>query len=283
MSQVHILGNPEQVYKKRIAIYCRVSTDRATQEESIRGQKDHFLKEIPRHSDWLLVDIYYEKGLSGTGKEKRPELQRLLTDCRKGKIDTVLTKSVSRFSRNTRDCLEMTRALTALGVNVIFEKEHLDTASMEGELFLTMLSSMAQEESRSISDNCRWAVRKRFQDGTFKLSRAPYGYRLVEGTPVPEPAEAAVVKRMFQAVIEGTGTTTLARLLNDEEVATKRGGRWHASTIMHILSNEIYIGDLRMQKTCRGPDYKAHVNHGEADQFYIRNHVETVCLLTHNS
>ena len=272
MKQIHVIESVPAIRRKRAAIYCRVSTDREDQTGSIQNQRDHFVRMVESHPNLALCGIYFEQGLSGTGKEKRPELERLLEDCRKGKVQTVLTKSVSRFSRNTAQCLEMTRALTNLGVNVIFEKEKIDTASSEGELFLTLLSSMAQEESRSISSNCRWSVKKRFQAGSFKLSRAPYGYRLEEGIPVPEPAEAAVVAWLFESVIAGVGTTSLAKQMNREGIPAKRGKRWHASTILKMLSNEIYMGDLRMQKTIRGEDYRVMANKGQAEQFYIRDH-----------
>ena len=161
--------------KIRVAAYCRVSTGSDAQLESLEAQKMHYENYIASRADWELAGIYYDEGITGTKKDKRPELLRLINDCKAGKVDFIVTKSISRFSRNTADCLALVRELLAINVPIYFEKENINTGSMESELFLAILSGMAQGESFSISQNNRWAVQKRLEDGTFKLSSTPYG------------------------------------------------------------------------------------------------------------
>ena len=162
--------------KLRVAAYCRVSTDSDAQLESLEAQRAHYEKYILSRDDWEFAGLYYDEGITGTKKEKRPELMRLMADCAARNIDFVITKSISRFSRNTADCLELVRTLQNLGIPIYFEKENINTGAMESELFLAILSSMAEGESSSIAENSKWSVVRRFQNGTFKLSTPPYGY-----------------------------------------------------------------------------------------------------------
>lgn len=166
-----------QKQKLRVAAYCRVSTSNDAQLESLETQKAHYESYITSRDDWQFAGLYFDEGITGTKKDKRPELMRLMQDCAAKKIDFVITKSISRFSRNTTDCLELVRKLQELDVPIYFEKENINTGSMESELFLTILSSMAEGESTSIAENSKWSIKKRFQNGTYKLSYAPYGYR----------------------------------------------------------------------------------------------------------
>ena len=165
-----IEANPIQVKKIRVAAYCRVSTENADQKESLEAQKTYYETWIKRHSDWEFAGVYYDMGISGTHAETRDGLQALLYACRTGSIDYVLTKSISRFSRNTTDCLKLVRELLSLNISVFFEKENIDTGPMDSELILSMLSSMTQDESESISKNVKWTVRKRIEAGAFKFS-----------------------------------------------------------------------------------------------------------------
>ncbi len=267
---------PAQTRKQKVAVYCRVSTDRDTQLISLDNQKSHYERLTAAIGNWELTDYYYEKGISGTKKETRPELQRMLHDCESGRIDLILTKSISRFARNTTDCLELVRRLNALGISIYFEKENLNTGDSDSELILSILASLAEEESHSISENCKWAVQKRFQNGSFKLSRPPYGYELQDGKLTVNQEEAQIVRYIYDCVLKGMGTCLIAADLNARQIPTKRGGRWQPGTIQHIISNEIFMGDLRMQKTWRDSNYKSHINCGEQPQYYIKDHHEAI-------
>ena len=184
-----------------------------------------------------------DEGITGTKKDKRPELMRLIGDCKAGRIDFIVTKSISRFSRNTTDCLELVRKLLDLNIPIFFEKENINTGSMESELFLAILSSMAEGESVSISENSKWSIQKRFENGTFKCSYPPYGYDWDGEQMVINPEQAAVVKEIFASLLSGKGTHAIADDLNRRGVSSKRGGRWTATTIRGMLSNEKYVGD----------------------------------------
>ena len=249
----------------RVAAYCRVST--SEQETSITAQRQHYETLIRSNPDWTLAGIYFEADVSGTSAASRPELQRLLSDCRAGKIDRILTKSISRFARNTTDCLEMLRTLSGLGVNVSFEKEQIHTGTMESELLLTILAALAAEESRSISGNVKWGLRKRFETGTYKQARNPYGYRRVGDAFQIVPEEAAVVRRIYGMVLEGYGMNTIAREL---------GGEWTPAGLRYLVTNPVYVGDRLYQRTYTDEAYKSRKNHGERDRFYEKDHHEPI-------
>jgi len=260
----------------RVAAYCRVSTNNDAQLESLEAQKSHYERYISSRDDWQFAGLYFDEGITGTKKDKRPELMRLMQDCASKKIDFVITKSISRFSRNTTDCLELVRKLQELDIPIYFEKENINTGSMESELFLTILSSMAEGESTSISENSKWSIKKRFQNGTFKLSYAPYGYRWDGRTLRILPEQAEVVKRIFADVLSGKGTDAIAKALNDECVPTKRGGKWTSTSVRGILSNEKYTGDVIFQKTYTDDSFNRHTNKGELDMYYIADHHEAI-------
>ena len=229
-----------------------------------------------------MVDIYYEEGVSGTKKEIRPELKRMLADCRRGKIDLILTKSISRFARNTSDCLEMVRELTGMGVNIYFEKENIHTGSMESEFLLTILASLAEEESHNISGNEKWAIQKRFESGKFHISRAPYGYRLEKKKLVVNEEEAKIVRQIFASVLEGKGTSMIARELNEKGIptgTTKRDGtpgEWTASRIQNMINNISYTGDMIFQKTFHDGERQRMNNYGDRPQYYVEDHHEAI-------
>ena len=226
------------VFKKtRVAAYCRVSTDSDEQELSLETQKNHYESYIKANSEWEYAGIYYDDGVSGTKTAKRDGLLRLMEDCEKGLIDLVITKSISRFSRNTTDCLTLVRKLLNYEVYVIFEKENINTGSMESELMLAILASMAESESRSISENEKWSIKKRFQNGTYVISYPPYGYANVDGEMVIVPEQAEVVKEIFAGCLAGKSTHIIAKELNEKGVPTKRGAKWTGATINGILTN----------------------------------------------
>ena len=268
--------------KLRVAAYCRVSTGSVEQETSIENQRIHYERLISANPGWEMADVYWEAAVSGTKKETRPELQRLLADCEAGKVNLVLSKSISRFARNTSDCLEMIRKLKELGVTVRFEKENIDTSSMESELLLTLFSTFAEEESHSISRNTTWTIRKQFQEGTFKYSIAPYGYRLAGGTFEVDPEEAPIVREIYDRVLAGVGTPTIARELNARGIptGTKKNdgspGEWSAYMLGKMIPNVVYIGDVLMQKTFRDEHFHLYNNYGERPQYYSEGHHEGI-------
>ena len=270
INRIERISSPQR--KTRVAAYCRVSTDRDAQIISLENQKAHYETIISARSDWTCAGIYYDEGISGTSKETRPELLRLINDCMAGRIDLVITKSISRFARNTVDCLELVRLLIAHHVNIFFEKENLGTQESGGELILSILASIAEDESRSISENEKWAIQKRFQKGTFRLSRAPYGYDLTNGEIRINPKEADVVQFIFDSILRGNGTSAIAADLNARNIPTKRKSSWHAGTIQAIIHNVFFVGDLLMQKTWRDSHYRVQLNYGEYDQYYIEDH-----------
>ncbi|MCL2532109.1 MAG: recombinase family protein [Oscillospiraceae bacterium] len=254
----------------RMAAYCRVSSDSADQLYSYAAQVRHYTEYINANPDWTLVDIYADEGITGTESGKRNEFQRLLADCRRGKIDRVLCKSISRFARNTEDCLNAVRLLKSLGVTVFYEHENLDTADMDGEFLLTMQGMVAQEESMSISRNLRWAVRKRMADGTYISSSTPFGYRLLDDQLVIVENEAMVVRQIFEWYLSGLGLMAIIHRLQQEHPEKI----WHRSAVKYILNNEHYIGDALLQKnfTSESLPFRKQCNHGELAQYYVENY-----------
>ena len=261
--------------KLRVAAYARVSTDLDSQETSIENQREHYLHYINGHEDWELAGIYEESGVSGTKAESRPELMKLMKDCRAGEIDLVITKSISRFARNTSECIAMVRELTDIGVTLIFEKENIDTSKMESEFLLTLLAAFAESESQSISTNQKWSIRRRFQSGTYKGGKVPYGYRRDKKGYVIHSKEAEIVKRIFNMLCDGKGTVVIARELNADKVPTwtesyreeEGKGRWRSNSIIAIARNEFYTGDSLYQKTFMDEGYRKRVNTGQLDQY----------------
>ena len=260
----------------RVAAYCRVSTDSDEQLESLDEQKKHYESYIQAHESWNFAGLYYDEGISGTKKEKRSELMRLLSDCEAGRIDYIITKSISRFARNTTDCLEMVRKLLKINVPVYFEKENINTASMESELVLAVLSSIAENESVSISGNEKWSVKQRFQSGTYKLNPPPYGYRWNGEQLEIHSDEAVIVKRIFADFLSGKGVTHIARELDSEKISPARGKRWRQSSILRILKNENYTGSAVFQKTFTDESFHRCVNYGQVDKYLVANHHERI-------
>lgn len=262
--------------KLRVAAYCRVSTDSDAQLESLEAQKTHYENYINSRKAWGFAGLYYDEGITGIKKHKRKELLRLITDCESGLIDFVITKSISRFARNTTDCLELVRKLLELDIPIYFEKENINTGSMESELFLTILSSMAESESVSISQNAKWSFQKRFANGTYKVGYPPYGYSWNGKEMVIVPEEAVIVQRMYNDALSGKGTSTIAAELNKEQVPAKCGNHWSASTVRGILANEKYIGDAMFQKTYSDGSFNRHTNNGQMTKYYMTEHHEPI-------
>lgn len=265
-----------EAHKTKVAAYCRVSTGSDEQLESLKAQRSHYEQFIKEHDDWEFAGLYYDEGITGTKKELRTDLLRMLEDCRQGKIEFILTKSISRFSRNKIDCLSMVRELLGLGIGIYFEKENINTKTMNDEFLLTILSSVAEAESVSISENEKWSVRKQMQEGTFKQSMAPYGYEVNDGKFSINEDQAKVVRYMFKRALEGLGSYKLAQELNAKGIPSPKGGKWACGSVKGILTNERYIGDCLYQKTYTTETFEKKVNKGDVDQYYVEDHHEPI-------
>ena len=259
----------------RVAAYCRVSSDSADQKHSYAAQIRAYTDKIGGHEGWELVDVYADEGLTGTRMDQREDFNRMMADCRKGKIDRVLVKSISRFSRNTRDCLASLRELTALGVTVCFEKENIDTGTLTTELMVSVSGALAQEESISISKNQRLSYQRRMERGEFITCCAPLGYRIVDGKNLAVvPEEAVTVRWIFQQYLAGYSSAHIASELSRQKLVTATGKDfWNEKTIRKILGNEKYVGDSLCQKTYTTNTFPftQRYNHGEVDQYYIEH------------
>ena len=261
--------------KLRVAAYARVSSSSEDQLNSYRVQNQYYSELISSNPDWEMVDIYADEGITGTSVEKREDFQRMMQDCRKGKIDRILVKSISRFARNTKDCLVAVRELKELGVSVQFEEQGIDTSRVSSEMVTAIMASLAQKGSESISSNVRWGVQKRMLDGTFISSSVPYGYELFHGQLRILPSEAQFVKWIFQAYLSGLNAQSIAEQMNQAYalLGIENTRKWHNTTILYILSNERYIGDSLWQKTYATDSLPTRQikNTGSKTQYYIEH------------
>lgn len=264
--------------KMRIAVYARVSMESEQTEHSLAAQISYYNKWISSDPDWELVEIYTDKGISGTSLKKRSGFQRMITDCEAGKIDIILVKSVSRFARNTLDLLQTVRHLREIGVSVRFEEQNIDTLSEEGELMLTLMASIAQAESESISENAKWAIQKSFQKGIGNTKRRTFGYHWVDGKQVVIPEEAEAVKRIFSNFLAGISHMKTAEELNRDGIRSIHGNPMSVSAIGNILRNITYTGNTLLQKTfIKDPiSKKKMVNNGELPQYFVKNSHEAI-------
>ncbi len=263
---------------KRAAAYCRVSTDMAAQEGSFEAQKQYYESYIGGKPGWTLAGIYADKGISGTCMAKRPEFQKLLSDCEKGRIDIIITKSISRFSRNTVDFIETIRKLGSLGVAVYFEKENINTQSSAGEMMLTILGSIAQAEAEAVSSNLRWSIRRRFETGAFRQCTAlGYDYDETGQLAINEP-EAETVCLIFRSYLDGMGCGTIAKMLNAKGIKGKKDTIFKDASVRYILKNEVYTGALLCQKTFTTelPERKKKRNNGEMQMYLIEDDHEAI-------
>ena len=260
--------------KKRVCAYARVSTDNFRQGESLENQVQYYENLIKINPEYEFAGVFADNGITGTSAN-RPEFQKMLELCKKGKVDLIITKSVSRFARNTVLMLETVRELKELGVEVRFEKENINTLSGDGEFILTVLSSFAEEESRNVSENLKWRYRNKFKVGEMVINTKRFlGYdKDKSGNLVINKSEAEIVKRIFEEYIAGKGATKIARELNGDGIKTIGDRQWHDSTIFTILKNEKYKGDVRLQKYYT-PDYLKKTslnNNGVLDSYYIED------------
>ena len=257
---------------ERVAACCRVSSGKDAMLHSLSTQVSRYSEFIKCHPGWAYAGVYADEALTGT-KDDRPEFQRLLADCRAGKIDRVLTKSVSRFARNTVTLLETVRELKELGVAVYFEEQNIDSLSGDGELMLTILASFAQEESKSVSDNCKWRIRKDFSEGKPMNLPLLYGYRREKGRIVIDVREAEIVRFIFRSCLNGMGKGRITEELREQGVPCRLGGEWQTETVGGILKNEKYTGDALLQKTYieNHLTKRKCFNRGELPQYYAES------------
>ncbi|QRN84825.1 recombinase family protein [Clostridia bacterium] len=255
--------------RKRVAAYARVSSKKDASLHSLSAQVSYYSEMIQSHTGWDYVGAYVDEAITGT-ENRRTEFQKLLSDSRAGKIDLIITKSISRFARNTLMLLEAVRELKDLGIDVFFEKENIHSMSGDGELMLTILASFAQEESRSASDNVKWRIRKRFAEGELVNLRFMFGYKIEKGTVEINAEEAGIVRLIFSEYVNGLGCTRIAKKLREMRVARPRGGRWDAERVAEILKNEKYTGNSLLQKKFVSDHLtkKLKPNKGELPQYF---------------
>ena len=267
---------PKEIREKRVAAYARVSTDSDEQMGSVEAQKDYFEKLIREKPGWVLVDVYADEGISGTSLNHRAAFARMIDNAMNGKIDLIVTKSLSRFARNTVDALNIIRKLKLKDVGVYFEKEDISTLDSKGEFLLTLMSSLAEEESRSISENVRWGQRKRFADGRYHMPYKQFlGYKKgTNGEPELVEDEAKIIRIIYRLCLEGYTPSSIAKQLTEAKIPTPSGMEvWQRHTVESILQNEKYYGAALLQKKfC--VDYRTKTmrkNQGELPMYYVEN------------
>jgi DNA invertase Pin-like site-specific DNA recombinase len=271
----------DETQKLRVAAYCRVSTDNEEQATSYEAQIEHYTSYINGNPEWTLAGIFADEGISGTNTKKRADFNRMIEQCLAGKIDMVITKSISRFARNTLDCLKFIRLLKDKGIPVYFEKENINTMDSKGEIMLTIMASLAQQESQSLSQNVKLGIQYRFQQGEVQVNHNRFlGYTKDESKRlVIEPKEAEVVRRIFREYLEGASMLQIGRGLEADGILTAAGKqKWRPETLRKILRNEKYIGDALLQKTYT-VDFlskKRVVNKGIVPQYYVENSHEAI-------
>ncbi|MDE5765526.1 MAG: recombinase family protein [Ruminococcus sp.] len=270
-----------EVRKRKVAAYARVSTDHEEQQSSYEAQADYYTNYIKSREDWEFIGLYADEGITGCNTKKRDGFKRMVAEALSGRIDLIVTKSVSRFARNTVDSLTTIRQLKEVGCECYFEKENIWTFDGKGELLLTIMSSLAQEESRSISENCTWGQRKRFQDGKVTVPFSRFlGYdRGEDDNLVINEKEAEIVRKIFGLFLQGCSPYAIAKQLTAEKILTVSGkSAWHGSTIKSILTNEKYKGDALLQKsfTVDFLTKKKKVNTGEVPQYYVEGNYPAI-------
>ena len=271
----------EQRLKLKVATYCRVSTDSEEQASSYEEQVAHYTQFIQKNPEWELVGIYADDGITGTNTKKREEFNRMIQDCMDGNIDMIITKSISRFARNTLDCLKYIRELKEKNIPVFFEKENLNIMDSKGEVLLTIMASLAQRESQSLSQNIKLGLQYRFQNGEVRVNHSRFlGYTKDEdGNLIIEPVEAEVAKQIYREYLEGASLLQIGRGLETDGILTGAGKtKWRPETLKKILRNEKYIGDALLQKTYT-VDFlskKRVQNKGIVPQYYVENSHEPI-------
>lgn len=264
----------------RVAAYCRVSTSQEDQRNSLENQRRYFSEYISRQPDWELVEVYADEGLSGTSTD-RPAFRRMLAAAAEGEIDLILTKEVSRFARNTVDTLAYTRLLRRQDVGIVFIGDNIDTRQNDGEFRLTIMASVAQEESRKISERVKWGQQRSMEHGVVFGNNSIYGFTLKSGKLTVKPEQAQIIREVYRRfLLDGKGTYIIARELTAEGIPppSGKGKLWSSTMVLRLLRNEKYCGDLLQRKSCT-PDFLDHrkvKNEGQSPQVYLRDHHEAI-------
>ena len=273
MKIIDITPEKQQSKNIRTAVYCRVSTDSEDQLHSLAAQIKYYTDYLKRLENCTLVDFYVDEGLTGTCLKKRDDMNRLIEDCRKGKIDRVIVKSVSRFARNTQELLETIRFLKEIGVTVYFEEQGIDTEKINAEMLITLPGMTAQQESTVISENLRWSYKKRMASGRFNCCSAAYGFDIINGELHIKENEAEVIRKIFAMYLKGSGKQAIANELNSSETNGSDSKKWSRTVVDYILNNERYMGDALLQKryTTETLPYRRVANRGEKERYYVEN------------
>lgn len=270
-------SDPKKSYRQeRVAAYCRVSTKQDEQLNSYEAQKNYYTEKINREPKWCLAGIYADKGITGTSTKNRDAFNKMIRDCKRGKIDKIITKSISRFARNTVDCLKYVRLLKELNIDIYFEEQGIHSIDRGSEFYITIYGSIAQSESENISANVRWGKEQSAKEGNVAFSYSSFlGYRRgKDGNPEIVKEEADIIKMIYNDYLKGESLVTIANHLTAQGILTPlKKSKWNAQTVRSILSNEKYAGDALLQKTYVS-DFltkKVKVNHGERAMYYVEN------------
>lgn len=278
MAEIKIISKEKQMPKLvKVAAYARVSSDKDAMLHSLSSQVSYFSKMIQSHDSWKYVGVYSDEGMTGT-KIKRDGFQRMIQDAKAGKIDIIVTKSLSRFARNTVDCLKTIREMKAINVDIFFEEQNIHTLSANGEFLISLLAGYAQEESRQCSENTLWRVRKNFKEGKPYGGSSMLGYKLEKGRFTVVPEEAEIVRKIFDLYLAGNGFCKIARILTNDGIKSYTGKAWNKSTLGEIISNVTYTGNLHLQKTYRENHMtkKTIKNKGEKPLYIVEGNHEPI-------
>ncbi len=278
MAEIKIISKERQMPKVvRVAAYARVSSDKDAMLHSLSSQVSYFSKMIQSHDSWKYVGVYSDEGITGT-KIDRSGFARMIEDAKAGKIDIIVTKSLSRFARNTVDCLKTIREMKAIDVDIFFEEQNIHTLSSNGEFLISLLAGYAQEESRQCSENTLWRVRKNFSEGKPYGGSSMLGYKLEKGKYTVVPEEAELVRRIFDLYLAGNGFCKIARILTDEGIKSYTGKRWSKTMVDKVISNVTYTGSLHLQKTFREDHItkKTKKNKGEKPIYVVEENHEPI-------
>ena len=278
MAEIKIISKEKQMPKLvKVAAYARVSSDKDAMLHSLSSQVSYFSKMIQSHDSWKYVGVYSDEGMTGT-KIKRDGFQRMVQDAKAGKIDIIVTKSLSRFARHTVDCLKTIREMKAINVDIFFEEQNIHTLSANGEFLISLLAGYAQEESRQCSENTLWRVRKNFKEGKPYGGSSMLGYKLEKGRFTVVPEEAEIVRKIFDLYLAGNGFCKIARILTNDGIKSYTGKAWNKSTLGEIISNVTYTGNLHLQKTYRENHMtkKTMRNKGEKPLYIVEGNHEPI-------
>jgi len=279
INKIKRLSEKENDTRKKVAAYVRVSTRNENQLNSLDSQRKYYLNKITSRKDWSIVDIYADEGKSGGRVDKRKEFLRMLVDCERGKIDLILTKSISRFARNTLDTLKYVRKLKEMGIGIIFEEENINTMELQNELLLSIVSSVAQQEVINLSENVKYGIRQKMKTGEIVRNVKCLGYSYKKGKLLVNTKEAVIIRKIFDYYKSFKSIYKVGKALTEENIPSPSGNRvWSGSTIKYILRNEVYTGDLIQERFFKVSPLEGRYkkNEGECDKYIVRNNHEAI-------